>query len=316
MSKLGQPKQHVPVFVGSTYEDLKEYRTAVRETLHQLETIVRGMEYFGSKPGSPKEECLKAVQSCKAYIGIFAMRYGSIDEETGKSMTHLEYEEASRLKLTILVYLIDEQNQPILPKHVETGDNAKLLVELKNELKKKYTVSFFTTPEDLSKRIAQDLPPILQYIGFAIEPEAKELITADAKEILERFKARPAKYSGREITVDCTISGDVKAVSNQGCEALGLPLGDAIKRRVDSEVLGKRQTIFATHQMADWLESTSKGAQVTVRLKLVSGNYIDVIYSEDGPINKKHLVQGYQVTEVLRDATSQEDAQHQDSADA
>ena len=167
MAKLGPKKQHVPVFLGSTYEDLKEHRNAVRDTLHKIEVIVRCMEYFGSKPGSPKNECLKSVQSCKAYIGIFAMRYGNIDEETGKSITHLEYEEASRLGLPILVYLIDEQNQPILPKYVEMGEKAKLLQELKTELKKKYVVSFFTTPEDLAKRIAQDLPPILD----EIEPE-------------------------------------------------------------------------------------------------------------------------------------------------
>ena len=50
---VGEPKQHVPVFVGSTFEDLKDYRRSVRDALTQLETIVRGMEYFGSKPGSP-----------------------------------------------------------------------------------------------------------------------------------------------------------------------------------------------------------------------------------------------------------------------
>lgn len=55
MTKPGEPKQHVPVFVGSTYEDLKEYRSAARDALHRIETIVRGMEYFGSKPGTPKD---------------------------------------------------------------------------------------------------------------------------------------------------------------------------------------------------------------------------------------------------------------------
>ncbi len=309
MAKLGQPKQHVPIFVGSTYEDLKDYRSAVREALHQLETIVRGMEYFGSKPGSPKEECLKAVQSCKAYIGVFAMRYGSIDEETGKSMTHLEFEEASRLGLPVLVYLIDEQNQPILPKHVETGKNAELLEELKTELKKKFIVSFFTTPEDLAKRISQDLPPILQDIGVAIEPEPKELLTADAKEILHRFKARPAKYSGREITVNCSIKGDVEGVDSDDCEALDLPLGDAIKRSVNSQVLGDLSRIIATRQIADWLESVPNGAEVVVRIKLLSGNYIEIDWTEDGPISKKQLVRGYQVAEVLSDASNQKDAQ-------
>ena len=83
-----------PVFVGSTFQDLQSYRTAVRQALHELEAVVRGMEYFGSLPDTPKEECLRIVRSCRAYVGIFAMRYGSIDEATGKSLTHLEYEEA------------------------------------------------------------------------------------------------------------------------------------------------------------------------------------------------------------------------------
>ena|SRR5215475_15305293 len=69
MTKPGEQKQHVPVFVSSTYEDLKEHRKAVRDALHRLETIVRGMEDFGSKTKTPKDECLKAVQSCKVYIG-------------------------------------------------------------------------------------------------------------------------------------------------------------------------------------------------------------------------------------------------------
>ncbi|MCG8408625.1 MAG: DUF4062 domain-containing protein [Phycisphaerales bacterium] len=162
------PAQHVPVFVGSTYEDLREYRDAVQKALHRLETIVRGMEYFGSKPGSPKEECLRVVRTCKVYIGIFAMRYGSIDDETGKSMTHLEFEEAERLGLPSLIYLVDESRQPVLPKFVETGEKAEKLRKLKEELKKRFTVSFYTTPQDLAKRISQDLPPVLRDTGLTV----------------------------------------------------------------------------------------------------------------------------------------------------
>ena len=182
MDRIGGPKQYVPIFVSSTHEDLKDYRTAVREALHRLEIIVRGMEYLGSKPGSPKDECLKAVKSCRVYIGIFAMRYGSIDEETGKSITHLEYEEAQRLGLLTLIYLIDEENQPVLPKFVDKGENAKKLADLKAELKQRLTVSFFTTPENLAKRISQDLPPILQDIGVEVQKEEKELIPTEVKD--------------------------------------------------------------------------------------------------------------------------------------
>lgn len=305
MDKLGQPKQHVPVFVGSTYEDLKEYRTAVRETLERLETIVRGMEYFGSKPGSPKEECLKAVRSSKVYIGIFAMRYGSIDEETGKSMTHLEYEEAVQQGLPILIYLIDEESQPILPKHVETGENANLLEELKNELKKKFTISFFTTPDNLAKKIAHDLPSVLSDSGVAVDLGPEESLPTDPEELFARFNARPLKYSGQEIIVKCSITGAVQAVSENGCEALGLTPGDAIKRRVTSEIFGKYQTILAVRNMADWLEDTPKDSDALLKITLRSGYYNSTYMSEDGPINKRRLVKGYELTEVLKDYTNQ-----------
>ena len=104
------------------------------------------------------------------------------------------------MELPTLIYLIDEQNQPVLPKFVDTGDKAKLLQELKDELKRKYMVSFFTTPEDLAKRITQDLPPILEQIGVKIESEPSEVIHADAKEILARSGSacevcRPRDYT-------------------------------------------------------------------------------------------------------------------------
>jgi hypothetical protein len=298
MPKAGEPKQHVPVFVGSTYEDLKDYRTAVREALHRLETIVRGMEYFGSKPGTPKDECLKSVQSCKAYIGVFAMRYGSIDEESGKSMTHVEYDEAQRLHLPTLIYIIDEERQPVLPIFVDTGEKAQLLRELKEELKKNYQVSFFTTPEDLAKRIAQDLPPVLEGIGVHFEPEPQQVIEEDAKELLKRFQARPRKYAGREVTVNIKVTGDVLPVDESECSALKLPIGDAIERQV-KHADRQLSSIIATGEMADWFEELQKGTDVTVRVKLLSGMEYYTDWWESGPNQERRLARGYQITKIM-----------------
>ncbi len=41
------PKQHIPIFVSSTYEDMKGYRRVVRDSLHQMESIAKRMEFFG-----------------------------------------------------------------------------------------------------------------------------------------------------------------------------------------------------------------------------------------------------------------------------
>ena len=43
-------KQHIPIFISSTYEDLIPYRDEVQRNLVRLEQIIKGMEYFGSDP--------------------------------------------------------------------------------------------------------------------------------------------------------------------------------------------------------------------------------------------------------------------------
>jgi hypothetical protein len=57
------------------------------------------------------------------YLGVFGMRYGSIDEESGRSITELEYREARRAGLPCMIYLIDESRAPVLPIHVDTCPN-------------------------------------------------------------------------------------------------------------------------------------------------------------------------------------------------
>lgn len=144
------------IFVSSTFSDLQDYRIHVKDVLHRLGLIAHGMEFFGSSPNTPKDECLRIVKTCHIYVGIVAMRYGSVDFETGKSFTHLEYETAQSLNLPSFIYLIDENEQPVLPKNIDFGDNAEKLISFKKLLKENHLVSFFTTPEDLAAKLAQD----------------------------------------------------------------------------------------------------------------------------------------------------------------
>ena len=89
-----QERINVPIFVSSTYEDLVPYRDEVERCIIRMNQTIRGMEFFGSNPESPLEVCLKTVRESKIYVGIIGMRYGSILDESGKSFTELEYEEA------------------------------------------------------------------------------------------------------------------------------------------------------------------------------------------------------------------------------
>lgn len=145
------------IFVSSTFVDLEVHRRLVREAIIRLEFTFKAMEFFGALPDTPKEECLRLVRASNIFVGIIGMRYGFIDPVNGKSMTQLEYEEAQAVRLPTLIYLIDEEHHPVLPKHVEIGAGAEKLAAFKARLKSAHVVNTFTSPEDLSAKVTQDV---------------------------------------------------------------------------------------------------------------------------------------------------------------
>jgi hypothetical protein len=168
------------VFVSSTFADLERHRLLVREVISRLEYGSKAMEFFGALPETPKEECLRLVRSANAYVGIFGMRYGYTDPESGKSLTQLEYEEAQAMRLPSLIYVIDEDSHPVLPKHVETGASAQKLSDLKASLKKYHVVNFFSSPEDLAAKVTQDLVRLLGALAKAPTAQVLSQLAANA----------------------------------------------------------------------------------------------------------------------------------------
>lgn len=288
-------KQHLPVFVGSTFEDMKDYRAAVQQSLVQLEAIVRGMEHFGSKPGSPVDECLEVVRGCKIYIGLFAMRYGFVPDGHEKSMTHLEYDEAQRLSLPSLIYLIDETNQPILPKFVETGPGADKLRALKETLRKRHVISTFTTTADLAARIRHDIPQALSSLGTNVVELRREIEGSDDVSLLEEFDLMPKTVAGREVVVEIEIAEFRTPIAEQ-CQALNLELGATISSHVTVNGTKKRQ-IYASRDVAQRLRRFEKGTKIRVKATLAFGVSKAVDWSDDGPIVRLDDFQGL----VIRD---------------
>ncbi len=52
------------------------------------------MEYFYDSERTSKEVCLEELQTSDVVIGINGERYWSIDVETGKSITEIEFDDA------------------------------------------------------------------------------------------------------------------------------------------------------------------------------------------------------------------------------
>jgi hypothetical protein len=145
-----------PIFVSSTYSDLIPFRNAVRDVLSRFSVDIHGMEIFGAQTRKPLDTCLAEVLTSEVFIGILGMRYGSIDEATGKSFVEREYETAKKSGLEIWIFLIDEENTRIPPIHVDCKD-AEKLKEFKKRLKEEHTCVFYNSVDDLVLRVRSNL---------------------------------------------------------------------------------------------------------------------------------------------------------------
>lgn len=168
------------IFVSSTFVDLEVHRRLVRDAIIRLEFTFKAMEFFGALPDTPKEECLRLVRSSNIFVGIIGMRYGYIDPVDGKSMTQLEYEEAQAVRLPTLIYLIDEDHHPVLPKHVDIGDGAEKLVAFKALLKSAHVVNAFMSPEDLAAKVTQDVVRLVGSMAKAPAAQVMPQLAANA----------------------------------------------------------------------------------------------------------------------------------------
>jgi hypothetical protein len=291
-------RPNVPVFVSSTFTDMQVYRRKIQDALTQLETVVRGMEQFGSKPGSPIDECLNVVQSCRLYVGVFGMRYGTVPDGHDKSMTHIEYDEAQRLGLPSLIYLLNE-NHPIPAKDVETGPGAEKLQALKELLKKRHTVSFFTTPEDLQARIMHDVPAQLSEMGVEVETTALEKVEEMGdRDLLLKFQMLPKLYGGRQVTIEFVLA-NIRSAFDEDCSALRLEHGATIttNARIDATTI---LNVHGERDIALALSSIPAGSKVRAVANTAFGTYTQIIWGDDGePIPETHGEKGLVITQIL-----------------
>lgn len=269
-------KQHVPIFISSTYEDMISYREEIQRNLIRLEQIIKGMEYFGSNPQDSLTVCLSQVRECKLFIGVLGMRYGSIDDGSGLSYSQMEYNEAIKNKIPTLIYIMSEE-QPIPAKYVDIGEKAEKLVAFKKLLKKQHTVSFFTSPDDLGKKIARDVMEALTALE-KISIDTSQVLSNKSEnyeDTISKFLLRPARYQDIELEVTMKVVSELSGsiLKDDIVKSLGLELGNTLS--VDVNILRENGTllssrkvpIYADKDNADWLENVLPGNIIRASVK-------------------------------------------------
>lgn len=97
------------IFVSSTYTDLKEERQAAVEAILSSGHIPAGMELFAAGDESQMNVIKRWIDESDVYLLILGGRYGSLEKQTNKSYTNLEYEYALNLKKPLFSIVINPE---------------------------------------------------------------------------------------------------------------------------------------------------------------------------------------------------------------
>lgn len=145
------------VFVSSTFIDLQDHRKAICDIIRQFGATDIAMEHLGARDERPVKECVRlARESCDAFVGVYAHRYGHIPSRHRKSITELEYEAASAARVRRYVYLLNK-SVPWKPDFVDSGASAKKLQGFIGRLKTEHVCKEFADKHELSAFVAADL---------------------------------------------------------------------------------------------------------------------------------------------------------------
>lgn len=98
----------VKVFVSSTFTDLKRHRARAVQQLRNLGLSVHPMEDWPADSREPVEFCPERVRDCGLCVLLVGFRRGWVPDPGGadRSITQMEYEEARRLNIPVLPFLL------------------------------------------------------------------------------------------------------------------------------------------------------------------------------------------------------------------
>jgi hypothetical protein len=101
-------ERKIQVFISSTYIDLQDERQAAVQAILDAGHIPAGMELFKAGNDSQLDVIKRWICESDAYMLILGGRYGSIEPNSQKSYTHLEYEYALQLHKPIFAVVLSD----------------------------------------------------------------------------------------------------------------------------------------------------------------------------------------------------------------
>lgn len=195
------------IFISSTYEDLKEERKKVQDTILSMYQFPIGMEMFSAADEDQWEIIRETIDSSDYYVLIIGHRYGSVIEKgeyAGISYTHREFRYALEQKIPVLAFLIDDC-VAVTPKKMEQdADRKKKLERFKDEVKSGRMVQWWTSKDDLANKVSIALSKQINRgkVGIDIGLDEKNVWNVNVGQV---------NFASGNATIHATQNNGVKA---------------------------------------------------------------------------------------------------------
>ncbi|MDD3668021.1 MAG: DUF4062 domain-containing protein [Bacteroidales bacterium] len=141
------------VFVSSTFRDLSDERKKVLDLLLMTDCIPAGMESFVATDDEQFNVIKKVIDLCDYYILIIGRMYGTLNNETGKSYTEMEYDYAISKKIPVLVFTLDDSVEIDQSKCETDETKKKKLIEFKSRAMQNRLASIWRDKTDLIGKV-------------------------------------------------------------------------------------------------------------------------------------------------------------------
>jgi hypothetical protein len=208
------------VFVSSTYKDLRDERQTAVGAILRAGHIPAGMELFAAGDKSQWEVIKEWIDESDVLMLLLGGRYGTIEEESGKSYTQLEYEYALEVEKPVFAVVITDKalHEKVQKEGLDVmeRENEPALRDFKELVLNKMAV-FWTDDKDIKLGVMESLMELSrrdELIGwiradqFASAPAvAEELARLSARNAdLERRISSLSGVSGSDGTVQDVVT--------------------------------------------------------------------------------------------------------------
>jgi hypothetical protein len=200
------------VFVSSTYTDLKDERSAIFQTLMEMDCIPAGMELFPAADEEQFKFIKRIIDDCDYYILIIGGRYGSTTAE-GISFTEKEYEYAREKGLKILSFIHNKPEEiPVGKSDIDTDLRAKLKA-FREKVQEGKLVKLWSDPKELPGLVSLSLNKTIKTYPAVGWVRADQLASSEAlnelnevrkqnKELQEQVKGLEHSLQAMDSTPD------------------------------------------------------------------------------------------------------------------